>query len=278
MMFKQLLPYIHKPALYQSGTAALWTDEHISKGMLEAHLNPGWDAATRTHSFVSQSADWIASLLPPSKYPHLLDLGCGPGIYAELFYRAGYAVTGVDFSRRSVDYAKEQARLCKSDIRYLCQDYLTLDYTAQFDVVTLIYCDYAVLSATDRLALQRKVYQALKPGGRFVFDVFTPRMRKAEAHTWEYCEVGGFFSDQPHLCLNAVYQYDDEDHTELCQYIVQTHEKVSCYHVWDHYFTQELILAETRAAGFETVQLYGDVAGKPFADDGETICVVALKP
>ena len=42
-MFTKLKKMITKPALYEKGTAELWTDEHISKGMLEAHLNPTWD-------------------------------------------------------------------------------------------------------------------------------------------------------------------------------------------------------------------------------------------
>ena len=97
------------------------------------------------------------------QFQQLLDLGCGPGVYAERFNKAGYKVTGIDFSKRSIEYAKQQTLLNKSNIGYHYQNYLTIDYMEQFDVVTLIYCDYAVLPITERRILLEKVYQALKP-------------------------------------------------------------------------------------------------------------------
>jgi len=172
-MFNELKKYTTKPKLYAPSTNKFWDDEYISKGMLAAHLNPNWDAATRKPEFLDKSVNWISKIAPPPQYKFLLDLGCGPGLYAERFSSAGYSVTGVDFSKRSIAYAKEQTLLNKSNIEYHYQNYLTIDYIEQFDVVTLIYCDYPALSITDRFILLRKVYQALRPNGKFVFDVFT---------------------------------------------------------------------------------------------------------
>jgi len=266
--------YLTKPELYAPGTDNFWDDEHISKGLLEAHLDPDLDAATRKHDFLNRSVDWISKVAPPSQYRFLLDLGCGPGLYAERFSRAGYIVTGVDMSRRSIAYAKEQSLRNGSRIDYLCRDYLSIDYVELFDVVTLIYCDYGALSRKDRIVLLEKVYQALKPGGKFIFDVFTPQMRKKESRSWHFSGKGGFWSEKPYLCLEAVYQYDDEDSTELRRYIVMTEDAVKCYNIWDHFFTREALLSEARGIGFNAFEFYGDVAGKEYSDTGETICGV----
>lgn len=185
-MFNELKKYTTKPKLYAPSTNNFWDDEHISKGMLEAHLNPNWHAATRKPEFLDKSVNWISKIAPSSQYKFLLDLGCGPGLYAERFNSARYSVTGVDFSKRSIAYTKEQTLLNKSNIEYHYQNYLTIDYIEQFDVITLIYCDYPALSITDRLILLRKVYQALRPNGKFIFDVFTPLMRKDESRSWQY--------------------------------------------------------------------------------------------
>jgi SAM-dependent methyltransferase len=276
-MFNELEKYTTKPKLYAPSTNKFWDDEHISKGMLAAHLNPNWDAATRKPEFLDKSVNWISKIAPPSQYKLLLDLGCGPGLYAERFNSAGYAVTGVDFSKRSIAYAEEQTLLNKSKIEYHYQNYLTIDYMEQFDVITLIYCDYPALSVTDRLVLLRKVYQALRPNGKFIFDVFTPLMRKPESRSWYYSEEGGFLSEKPHICLDSVYQYDDEDKTELRQSIVITEETVDCYNIWDHFFTRETLLSEIQTAGFKAFEFYGDIAGKEYSDAGETICGVFTK-
>ena len=280
-MYTKLMTLTSKPelnsvsanSLYQ----ALWDNEHISKGMLEAHLSPNGDAASRNHAFLDKSVNWIAELAPPTEYTKLLDLGCGPGLYAERFTETGYSVTGVDFSTRSIEYAKEQSILNGSNIEYHYQNYLTMDYTHQFDVITLIYCDYTALSITDRLTLLKKVYQGLKPNGKFILDVFTPRMRREENHSWRYYENGGFFSEKPHLLLEAVYQYDDDDKTELRQHIVITDEGVDCYIVRGHFFTKESLVSEIQPIGFNMLKLYDDVAGKEFSGTGETICGVFTK-
>ncbi len=276
-MFSKLNDYLIKPKLYAPSTGMFWDDEHISKGMLEAHLNPDWNAATRKHDFVDKSVKWITLIAQPTQFQQLLDLGCGPGIYAERFRKAGYIVTGIDYSKRSIEYAQERTLLNKSNIQYYYQNYLTIDYIEQFDVITLIYCDYAPLSITDRLILLRKVYQALKPNGKFIFDVFTPLMRKAENHSWYYSEKSGFWNEKPHICLDSVYQYDDEDNTELRQSIVLTEDTVNCYNIWDHFFTKEKLISEILPIGFNSYEFYGDIAGQEFSDTGETICAVFTK-
>ena len=69
----------------------------------------------------------------------LLDLGCGPGIYSELLYDKGFSVTGIDFSKRSIEYAQNHARETNRKIRYSYQNYLEMNYENEFDVIILIY-------------------------------------------------------------------------------------------------------------------------------------------
>ena len=63
-MFDTLFSLLQKPVLWQRSTEPFWDDDHISKGMLEAHLNPDWDAASRKHSFIVRSVKWLSSLIP----------------------------------------------------------------------------------------------------------------------------------------------------------------------------------------------------------------------
>jgi len=276
-MFNEILKYAIKPELYAPSTGNFWNDEHISKGMLEAHLNPSWDAASRNHEFINKSVKWISEIAPPTQYKQLLDLGCGPGLYAERFNKAGYTVKGIDFSIRSIDYAKEQSRFNKSNIEYYYQNYLEMDFAERFDIVTLIFCDYAVLSIDDRQILLQKIHQSLKPGGKFIFDVFSPIRREGERRSWIYHENGGFFNAEPHVHLEAIYQYNDEDKTELNQNIIITKEKIHCYNIWNHYFDKATLVAELKNGRFTNFEFYSDVAGKDFSDKEESICAVITK-
>jgi len=162
--------FLKRPALYERTAQPFWTDPHISGEMLKAHLDPGTDAASRRPDFIARCADWIAAL-PLPEHARLLDIGCGPGLYARQFSARGLRVTGMDFSERSIAYAREQ----DAQSEYVLQNYLTMDYENVFDIVTLIYCDYGALIPNERAELLWRVHRALKPGGLFVFDVNTPR-------------------------------------------------------------------------------------------------------
>jgi len=270
----ELARHLAKPPLYAPGTGSLWDDDHVSKGMLAAHLDPFGDAASRNHAFLDASVTWIATLAPPAEFPRLLDLGCGPGLYAMRFAAAGYEVTGVDVSRRSIAYAQAQAEAAGRTIDYRCQDYRSLDEVGCYDVVTLLFCDYAALSAADRRRLVIAVRRALRDGGQFVLDVFTERMRQPEHRSWQVCPDGGFFSERPYVCLHAVYQYADFDATELRQDVVVTEHGVQDFRVWDHFFNPHNLAAEIRPAGFRAYQLFGDAAGGAWSENNETLCEV----
>ncbi len=276
-MNKQVIDCIKRPELYAKSTAKFWDDEHISIGMLEAHLNPEWDAATRKISFVNASVDWIEQLASSNQYKKLLDMGCGPGIYAEKLCQKGYQVTGIDLSTRSIDYAKEHAVKEGLDICYLNENYLNLNYEEEYDVIILIYCDFGVLSDEDRAVVLKNVYRALKKGGKFFVDVFTPKQYedRQESNSWQVAE-SGFWSPQPHLALNSMYRY--EGNTILNQTVIVTENTVNCYNIWEHMFTQEELRGDMELAGFPIIEVYGDAAGEDYlVSSSTTMCMVATK-
>lgn len=132
-------------------------DDYILKQMLKAHLDPDFNGASRKLDFIDKSVSWIKQVMPSQKYSSLLDIGCGPGLYAERFTPEGYMVSRVDFSRRSICYAKHSAIKAGLNIHYICQNYLALDIGRQFDLSTMIYCDYGPLSTDNRRIVLQKL-------------------------------------------------------------------------------------------------------------------------
>lgn len=275
-MYKQLLDYMkNKPEEYEADSEMLWNDEHISKGMLEAHLNPDIDSASRKHEFISESVKWISSLCGTKGTTKLLDLGCGPGIYAEKFYDMGFEVTGIDFSNNSIEFAKKSAVLKQKMIEYECMNYLDIDYENKFDIVTLIYCDFGVLKPTDRELLLLKIRRALKPGGKLILDGFTKNNYNnfVESQKILY-EDNGYWSMTPYICIERTFLYNEAS-LFLEQYIVLTETTCKCYNNWNCTFDKETLHNLLGKAGFIEFQFYSDVAGKEFSDRSETICIVA---
>lgn len=266
-----------RPKRYEEMEIPFWDDEHISKQMLAAHLAPDFEGASRKLDFIRQSVGWIGQAAPAADYPELLDIGCGPGIYAELFARAGYRVTGMDLSRRSVQYAAESAGKQGLDIAYQIQNYLDLDVRETYDLCTLIYCDYGVLPPEKREILMGNVFRCLKKGGRFLLDVFSMKTYREfeERRDWESCPDGGFWSAEGYAALNRTLRYPPN--VTLEQVAVLSEHRSACYYLWNTCFTAGGLVLEAERAGFKAAGLYGDVAGRAYTDDSPTIAVLLEK-
>lgn len=270
-MNDQLIKLMQKPLLWERSTEKFWDDEHISKMMLLAHLDFQTDAASRNIKVINQSVDWLTKIIPSGS--KLLDLGCGPGLYTKLLAENGYDVTGIDISGRSITYAKEHDKLTK----YINMNYLELDSINEYDAIIMIYCDYAAMIKEERAVLLKQIYQALKPGGVFIFDVFTPvhYAQLANRKTWSVSENGGFWSDMPHVALDATYLYDDS--ISVDQTIIITEKEVKQYLIWDTVYTKDSLLAEVAPFGFVMTGIFDDVCGKEYTGIAETMCLVISK-
>jgi 2-polyprenyl-3-methyl-5-hydroxy-6-metoxy-1,4-benzoquinol methylase len=277
-MNKKLLSYLgKKPEVYETTEFKFWDDPHISKGMLAAHLNTELESATRKYDFIVKSVNWINELTAANGRKKLLDLGCGPGIYAELFAEKGFDVTGIDISQRSINYAKESSEKKGLNINYQMKSYLEMDYTEEFDVITLIYCDFGVLNTEMRELLLKKIYKALKPEGILIFDVFSEKeyQMKEENTNWTYSN-GGYWSTNPYACLYSFQRYE-ESSVFLEQYVIIEEDNVKCYNLWNHGFNTEELSQDLNTAGFDKINFYDDVSGKNFTGENNVICITAYK-
>ncbi|MEA4920334.1 MAG: class I SAM-dependent methyltransferase [Clostridiaceae bacterium] len=270
-MYQTLNCLLQKPVLYDKTQEKFWNDPHISKGMLDAHLNPNTDSASRRPEYIEASAAWIASLLPDNA--KLLDIGCGPGLYTKRLSEYKLLVTGLDFSERSITYAREHDK--KS--QYIVKNYLEMNFENMFDIVTLIWCDYGALIPEDRYTLLSLVYRALKPGGMFLFDVFTPawNKQKSENTSWEVSKSGGFWSPKAHICLNAEYLYGKN--VNMHRHVIIEEKAIRCFNVWNTCFTQEALSEEFAPYDLKPDSFFADVKGTPYFEDSLTLCALMKK-
>ncbi len=263
---------LQKPVLWQRNQEVFWCDAHISKSLLEMHLNPHLELASRRADTIESSVEWISSVIAGGSF--ILDLGCGPGLYAQKLSALGYAVTGMDFSQNSINYAKAQ----DLTTNYINQNYLDMDFVEVFDAVLLIYCDFAALTKGERQILLKKVHRALKPNGIFICDVFTEHSQKnkIKAPTWTFHEQGGFWSHEPYLCLEATHLYEYE-RTSADQYIVITKKSAKEYIVWNTIYDLDNLLDEICSQDFSLMGKFDDACGNPYTGKSETLCVMMTK-
>ena len=267
-----------KPEPFTPGEPLFWNDPHISAQMLKWHLNPENDVASRRPETIQRSVDWLVATLGLKAGDSLLDLGCGPGLYAARLAEKGLRVTGVDYSRRSIDYATQFAAEHQLDICYRYQNYLMLDDENQYEAALLIYGDLCPLSPDQRRALLGNVRRALKPGGHFVLDVTTRihRQKDGGRNGW-YAAETGFWKPGPHLVLEEGFDYPEQSIFLDQAIVIEQDGAVSVYRNWFQDYDRATITAELEQAGFGVQSIWNDLLGTPFTDDTEWIGIVAQK-
>jgi SAM-dependent methyltransferase len=267
-----------KPAPFTPGEALFWNDPHISAQMLATHLDPGTDLASRRPETIDRSVAWIIATLNLPAGAAILDLGCGPGLYTSRLASRGYRVTGVDYSRRSIDYATAYARDNGLTITYRYENYLELADENQYGAALLIFGDFCPLNPSQRATLLANVRRALKPGGRFVLDVSTRECRRKHGsrNGWRAVE-SGFWKPGPHLMLEEGFDYPELSVWLDQTIVIEADGKLSVYRNWFQDYTPETIIAELEAGGFVVESLWGDLTGQPYDAAGEWIGVVAQR-
>lgn len=259
MNFTQIARLTSKPQLYEKGSAVMWTDPYISGKLLELHLNPDHDIASRSTSKIEMTVGWI---LQQSQKPRLeiLDLGCGPGLYAELLAQKGHSVTGVDFSENTVRYAVEQAKTKNLAIKYLNKNYLELEFENQFDLVMMIFLDFCVLLPAERNKVLDNIYRALKPGGLFVFDVVNDKNtdKKIMPQSWDAQEKG-FWKDSPYLVLNNGYHFSESGVFANHHIVIGTQDTIDTYIFWNHYYSPVDLVPILQSKGFSGIKNHENV-------------------
>ncbi|WP_353625655.1 class I SAM-dependent methyltransferase [Bacillus sp. JCM 19041] len=269
-----------KPKPFEQGEPLFWNDPHISKQMLANHLNPEVDGATRNATEVENVTNWLQETLQVKQGSKILDIGCGPGLYATQFAEVGAEVTGIDYSKRSIEFAKEQARHKKQSITYVYGDYTEVDFADGYDAAILIYGDYCVLPLEKRKLLLNKVYDALAPGGFFAFDVSTPSLRKKAGLTrnwYAHNGDGGFWKPSSHLVLEQGFQYKED--LSLDQFsVIDENGEVSIYRNWFQDFTRERITEELLTqSDFQVNGVYNDLKGTLYEVGGDWIGLICQK-
>ena len=130
--------------------------------------------------YVRFSGNLVESVLPdyleemgiqPSS---ILDVACGEGTLAVGMAKLGHKVTGIDQSQRMIDLAERRAQEEGVDVSFYVEDMRSIPFKGEFDLVTCFFdsLNY-LLTIRDLHQAFKNAYNALAPGGFYIFDMNT---------------------------------------------------------------------------------------------------------
>jgi SAM-dependent methyltransferase len=127
-----------------------------------------------------QKPVWDTGISPPELLDFIdnhnpgraLDLGCGTGTNAITMAKHGWDVTGVDFVKRAINLARQNAQQYVVNVDFLVDDVTRLDsVTGKFDLILDMGCFHSLPSST-RQEYILKIDHLLADSGTFLLYFF----------------------------------------------------------------------------------------------------------
>jgi cyclopropane fatty-acyl-phospholipid synthase-like methyltransferase len=276
-MFNQLEEINFHPKPFEFYTAReLWTDKYTSTQMLSFHLNGNVDISSRKLSFINKSVNWIISQFDIHEGKSIIDFGCGPGLYTERLAKTNATITGIDFSKNSIEYARNRAANEKLNIHYVNQDYLEFNSNNKYDLIIMIFCDYCALSPEQRKVLLEKFKILLKMDGSILLDVYSLNAfnQTKESTAYAVNHENNFWSPEKCYEFLNTFKYDDVKVT-LDKYTIIERNRTRKIFNWLQYFDKASLTKEFAESGMKIEEYLGNVAGDEFNIDGNEFAIVA---
>jgi len=279
LLFEELEKINTRPEPFEFYTADdLWADEYTSEQMLSFHLNPEIDVSSRKAAFIDRSVEWITAYFRVGKGTKIADFGCGPGLYTTKLARRQAEVTGIDFSKRSIQYAQEAATQEGLSIQYINQNYLDFETNNRFHFILMIMCDFCALSPAQRKKMLTKFHTLLEPGGCVLLDVYSMNafLQREETAMYEANMLNGFWSPNKYYGFLNTLKYKKE-RVVLDKYSLFEADRTRTVYNWLQYFSPDDLDKELAGCKFAVEEIYSDVAGSPYDPQANEFAVIAKK-
>lgn len=255
-----------------------WDDPGFSERMLREHLSQEHDLASRRESLVDGHVEAIAGLLPGDRPARVLDLACGPGLYAHRLARRGHRCHGIDFAPAVIRHARTVAGTDGLDCTFEQADLRTADFGHGYDLVLFVYGQPNVFRREEAAGIVRRAFEALVPGGCLLLEMQAEEAVRGIGTllpSWSTAP-SGLFSDRPHLLLEESAWDETSRSTTERWYVVdaataavRVHAMTTCA------FTEAEAVGMLGAAGFERTEVRPSLG--PAVQDGLFV-VLGWKP
>lgn len=268
--------FIAQPKQFEKGEEKFWDDPHISMQMLNFHLNPNVEAASKTIATIQAESSFIINKAKMNYEKTVLDLGCGPGLYIKEFAKTEAKITGVDLSQRSIDYAKNNSCSKLSNVTLTQMNYLKMKYENEFDIITLIFYDFCALNPDEQSILLYAIYRALKKDGLFILDVLSEN-RPVSNSTSISVLSEGFWSPKPYIEILNSYVFENP-RTEGIQYsIINEIGDIKNYRIYHRLFSIKEIDKLFNSHGFLIKEKFNNLMGDKLTINSKTYGIIAQK-
>lgn len=219
----------------------------------------------------------------------VLDLACGTGRISIPLAQAGVDVTGLDLSAEMLERARSKAldSGVGDNLRLLQGDMRNFQLDDRFSLIMIPFRSFLhLLHIHEQMKALRCIRNHLAPGGKFVMNVFVPKIEHFVQENEKMSLRGTYRLESGEEV--AMWDYTRYDHFQQLSEVTRIYERtdengVVTERIKGRFTLRYIYPAELhhllRLNGFQVVQRYGSFAKEPFdAKSTELIVVAEARP
>ncbi|MFM1655297.1 class I SAM-dependent methyltransferase [Brevibacillus sp. B_LB10_24] len=216
----------------------------------------------------------------------VLELACGTGRVTIPLAQAGVKVTGLDLSEEMLARAKQKAEQMSvaGRIDFMQGDMRQFKLDRQFPLIIIPFRSFLhLLHIQEQMKALGCIRRHLQPGGKFIMNVFVPRISDLYEES-EKMSLRGMFPLESGEQI-AMWDFTRYDHFQQLSEVTRTYERIN----QDGQVVEKLVSRFTlryifpaelhhllRLNGFKVVQRYGSFDQAPF-DRGSTELIIVAE-
>jgi len=204
----------------------------------------------------------------------VLDLCCGPGRCSVALSRRGFSVTGVDRTRYLLDKARTRARAAGVHIEWIRADMRDFVRPESYDLALSMYTSFGYFEnrSEDEKVLSN-VFKSLRPGGVFLLEMMgMETLAKNYRPTFvDRLPDGSMLVDEHQII-------DDWSRVRTEWTIIRKGRVRRKFTFHINLYSGRELREKLERAGFNPVQLYGNMDGDAYGPDAKRLVAVGRKP
>ncbi|HWK89488.1 MAG TPA: class I SAM-dependent methyltransferase [Longimicrobium sp.] len=243
-----------------------WWDDYFDDAFVEIYRD------FLTPERTEREIEGLQEMVPLDPGTEILDLACGWGRHSIALARAGYRVTGLDWSETLLARARKRAKAAGVEVEFEHGDMREVPWSNRFDCVLSLYSSLGYfLSDDEDLRVLRAARDALKTGGVFVLETMHRDWIVgdfAERDWWETEGGATVWVEREFDAVDGVSRETTRWHKGDASGEKYHELRIRSATEWDRLL---------RAAGLRPVDWYGDWHLAPFVHGSENLIVICSR-
>ncbi|MBN1633210.1 MAG: class I SAM-dependent methyltransferase [Ignavibacteria bacterium] len=211
----------------------------------------------------------------------ILDAGAGTGsIFIEVF-KEGADIYGLDVSKNMLDVLRKKLP-GEHQNRILLKDIRKMNLGMEFDLIIAPFRVFQhILKTDEQINTLNNIYHHLKPGGKFIFDVFIPdlnillnEINDFTDFEFEY-EKGEFIKRSFSSKCDLINQINNVE--MKIQWTEKGKTNIEVWNVPMRYFFRYELENLIKCSDLDLIDIYGDCIGKSLTNNSKNFIVVSQR-